>query len=116
MKKKKNYGAIKSTVAVGVALAAAAGAYFLYGTKEGRKQKKKIQGWAVKAKGEVLEKLEGMKDVNEATYKQVVASVLSKYKKLKKDHSKEIDAVSKELVGHWKNLKKTLKNLKTGKK
>ncbi len=48
-------------VAVGVGLgmlaAMSAGAYYLYGTKEGAKKRVKIRGWALKAKGEMLERL-----------------------------------------------------------
>lgn len=101
----------KSGVGLGVAagivasVAAAAGAYFLYGTKEGAKAKKKIKAWSVKAKGEVLEKIEKMKDVTEDSYNQAVASVMDKYKKTMKEHGDDVDAVKKELHGYWKQLK-----------
>lgn len=109
MKEKKKSGA-GLAVAAGVAasIAAAAGAYFLYGTKEGKKAQKKIKGWALKAKGEVLEKIEKMKDVSEDSYNAAVASVMDKYKKTMKEHGDDVDAVKKELHGHWKNIKKHL--------
>ena len=108
-----------SNVAVGIALAslaaAAAGTLFLYGTKEGKKQRKNIKGFALKAKGEVLEKIEKLKDVNEDTYKEVVNSVLKKYKTLK-NQAEEVKEVSTELMGYWKDIKKHLENISDVKK
>lgn len=103
MAKKSGMG---TGIAVVATLAAAAGAYFIYGTKEGAKTKKKIKGWALKAKGEVLEKLENLKDVSEDKYKEVVASVMKKYEKMRDEHGDDLDAVTKELNGYWSHLKK----------
>jgi len=110
MTAKKSSGAGAGLVAAGVAaVAAAAGAYFLYGTKEGAKTKKKVKSWALKAKGEVLEKIEKMKDVSEDSYNGAVASVMDKYKKVMKEHGDDVDVVTKELKGYWGHLKKHLK-------
>ncbi len=98
--------------AIGAAIAvagAALGAYFLYGTKEGSKQRKKISGWVLKAKGEVLEKIEGVKNLDESSYRKVVDTVMAKYNKVKAEHAPELEAVSKELHGYWNTLKKNLK-------
>lgn len=96
-------------VALGIAgavAAAIAGAYFLYGTKEGSKQRKNIKGWALKAKGEVLEKIENAKDLTEDSYNKTVSTVMKKYDKLKKDHGDEIAVVTKELTSYWNHLQK----------
>ena len=55
----------KKIVGAGVGLAAvAAGAHFLYG-KDGATNRKKVRGWALKAKGEMLEKLEENFPINQ---------------------------------------------------
>lgn len=108
MKKKTSNVGAKTGLAA-AAIAAAAGAYFLYGTKQGKKTQKKIKSWALKAKGEVLEKLEKAKEVSEATYKSAVTDVMKKYAKLKKEHGPEVEAVGKELHSYWNHLKKHLK-------
>ena len=54
----------KTKLGAGLIAAAAAGAYFLLGTKEGQKKQKQIKGWMVKAKGEVMDKMEDMKEVS----------------------------------------------------
>ena len=97
-------------VAYGVGLAAlaaaTAGAYFLYGTKKGAKTRKQIKGWMLKAKGEVLEKLEGMKDISQEAYEKVIDEVEAKYKAVKNIDQKDIAAFGKELKSHWKDIKK----------
>ena len=89
---------------VGAVLAAAAGAYYLFGTKEGAKKRVKIKGWALKAKAEVLEQLEQLKDVNEKKYHAVVSEVVKRYRKIKKLDPKEIETLAKEMKAHWKNI------------
>jgi hypothetical protein len=64
MAQKKENG-VAVAMGLGALAALSAGAYFLYGTKEGAKKRVKIKGWMLKAKGEVLEKMEALKDVNE---------------------------------------------------
>lgn len=111
-KKVQKNGAVGAGVAIVASLAAAAGAYFIYGTKEGKKTKKKVRGWALKAKGEVLERLEKLKDVSEDSYRSTVESVMKKYDKLKAEHGDEIDMVTKELYGYWGQLRKHLAPVK----
>ena len=106
-KKKQSDGVAIGGAIIG-AVAAAAGAYFLYGTKEGAKQRKKVKGWALKAKGEVLEKIEKVKDIDESKYKKVVDDVVTKYTKLKADHEDEIKSIGSEIHGYWKHIKKHL--------
>lgn len=110
MTKKQNNdhkGAVVAGI-LGVAAATAAGAYFLYGTKDGKKMKKQIRGWALKAKGEVLEKVEKLKEVNEDAYHQVIDGVLKRYQKIKGVDTAELMEIAKELKGHWSNIKKEL--------
>jgi hypothetical protein len=96
-----------SGLGIAVAAAAAAGIYFLYGSKDAKKNRKVIKGWTLKAKGEVLEKMEQAKEqLTEENYHMLVDGVMDKYKKLKGDHQEEIDAAVKELKGHWKSIKK----------
>jgi hypothetical protein len=97
----------KVAVGVGIGMLAAlsAGAYYLYGTKDGAKSRVKIRGWMLKAKGEMLESLEKLKDVNEATYNELVEKVMKKYKGLKNLDQEEVTALVLDLKKHWKNIK-----------
>ncbi len=93
---------------VGLAAAAAAGAYFLYASTDAKKNRKAVKSWAFKIKAEVLEKLEGLKAVDEEKYNAVVDTVTTKYKSLKKINQKDLKVMAKEMKGHWQSIKKEL--------
>lgn len=93
---------------LGMLAALSAGAYYLYGTKEGSKKLVKIRGWVLKAKGEVMEKMENMKEVNEEKYNTLVENVMKKYKGVKSIDPKEVEALVSDLKKHWKNIKRHL--------
>ena len=110
--KNKNTGITTGEkVAVGAGIAAlaafAAAGYFLYG-KDGEKKRKKVRGWMLKAKGEVLEGVEKLKDVTEEQYAAIIEKVGAKYKAVKNIDPAEVEAMAKELRGHWKNIKKSI--------
>lgn len=92
-----------------VAIAATAGTYFLYGSKDAAKNRKKVKGWALKAKGEVLEGIEKLKSIDESTYNTLVDKVSEKYKKIKTVDLSDVEGLKRELKGHWKNLKNEVK-------
>lgn len=93
---------------IGITAAVLAATYFLYGSKDAPKNRKKLKGWMLRMKGEVLEKIEGMKDISEEKYHQAVDTVTTKYKKLKTVEEKEADRLSADLKKHWKAIKREL--------
>ena len=105
-KNKSDNSGVATVLGLGALAALSAGAYFLYGTKEGAKKRVKIKGWMLKAKGEVLEKMEALKDVNEEAYNKVVSTVMSKYQGLKNVDQGEVVSLVEDFKKHWKNIKK----------
>jgi gas vesicle protein len=102
----------KSGLVVGAAAAIAAFAgYYLFGPK-GKDNRTKVRGWTLKAKGEVLEKLEKLEDISEDKYHSIVDSVMDKYKKVKTTTDDETDALEKELKQRFKHVVKDLKKSK----
>lgn len=105
---KKQESGVAMAVGLGALAALSAGAYFLYGTKEGAKKRVKIKGWMLKAKGEVLEKMEALKHVDEGTYNTILATVMKKYQGLKNVDQAEVESLLTDLKKHWKSIKKHL--------
>ncbi len=94
-------------IAVGVAAAlaaAAAGAYYFYGSKHSAKHRKQMKSWAIKARGEVVERLEKAKEISQDTYEKAVDQVMDKYKKVKNIDPVEITALTNDMRRHWKNI------------
>lgn len=96
--------------------AAAVGAYYLYGHKDAPKNRAKVQAWMLKAKGEVLEKLEGAQDITESAYMSAVDSVAKKYNQLKSIDQAELSSFIGEMKDHWVGIKKTVKSASKSKK
>ncbi len=103
-KKTNNTGALAAGIGASVAAVAAAG-YFLFGPK-GAKNRKAISGWSVKMKGEVLEKIEKLKEVTPELYEKVIDEVSAKYLKAKGVGMEEVQAITTDLKKYWKAIAK----------
>ncbi len=88
------------------AAVAAAGAYFLYGSKKAAQNRKKVKGWSLKAKGEVLEALEKAEQITEREYDQIVEAATKAYGTVERATKGEIKDFKSEMFGHWKDLQK----------
>jgi hypothetical protein len=96
-------------VGIGATVAAlGAAAYVLFGP-DGKKNKKAIKGWAVKMKGEIIEKLEDAKEISEPVYQNVIDKVQEKYSKLKNIDPKELEETVSGIKKHWKAMMRDIK-------
>jgi len=93
---------------MGALVAAAAGAYYLYGTKVGAKKRRQMRSWALKAKGELMEKLEKMEHVSQKTYQNAVNEVAKRYAVMKNIDTKEVEKLAKDLKKQWQNIQKEI--------
>lgn len=86
-------------------IAGIAGTYFLYG-KNAAANRKKVKGWMVKAKGEAIEKMEKMKEMDETSYHALIDGIAQKYAKVKGIEQSEIDELVRDMKKHWKSIMK----------
>lgn len=100
-------------VGAGIAalVATAAGAYFLYSSKDAGKRRKQVKGWALKAKGEILEKLESLSEVSEDIYHGIVKEVADRYEGLKNIEPAELREFRSELQTNWSKIKKEISSV-----
>ena len=102
-KKASKSNAVKYAV-IGASLAGlAATAYFFFGPK-GKKRREHAKAWAIKMKGEVVEKLEKAREITEPVYLEIIDTVAKEYKKGKKAGQPEIEALATDLKKHWKSM------------
>lgn len=99
-------------VGLTAAAVAAAGTFFLYGSKGASKHRKAVKSWALKAKAEVLEKLEDAKKMNREEYEELIGTVARAYTTAKTASKKDIVEFSKEMKDHWKLIEKAATPLK----
>ncbi|MDB5225548.1 MAG: hypothetical protein JWL87_500 [Candidatus Adlerbacteria bacterium] len=95
----------KTTVAVaGLAAAtaaAAAGAYWLYGAKDAAKHRKLAKSWMLKARAEVMDAVENLKEVDKETYMAIVDEVVKRYGKAAGAGGAEAAKLLKDLKSGW---------------
>src|SRR5680860_600981 len=116
-KKKVNKKGLTGGEIAGIGATVAAlgvAAYVLFGP-DAKKNKKAIKGWVVKMKGEIIEKLEEVKEISEPAYHDVVDKVSARYSKLKNVDVKELEAVVGDIKKHWKVMVKDAKPKKKDK-
>lgn len=93
---------------IGLAALAAAGTYFLYG-KRGAKNREAIAGWALQLKGEVLEKMEKLKDLNRESYDKLVDDTAKRFGRVKKVSAAELRIITADIKSAWSHIGKELK-------
>jgi uncharacterized membrane-anchored protein YhcB (DUF1043 family) len=100
----------KKILGAGILMAAvaAAGTYFLSG-KRGAKNRAKIEAWTLKMKGEVLEKMKKLKDVNKEAYYELVDELAERYQKAEKIGAEEMKRLIPELKNAWTHISKEIK-------
>ena len=99
-------------VALGASLTGlAATAYFFLGP-EGQKHQEHFKSWAVKMKGDILEKLESTKNINEPVYHQIIDTIATKHEKAKKAKPVEIKTLAKDLKKHWPKISQSTSTVK----
>lgn len=107
MANRNSKGPSVGSLIAGLAAAGAALGYYFYGP-DGERRRKKVRGWMVKAKGEVLSELENMKEVSQDSYNATVDRVTAKYGKAGSVGKVEAQKLGKELKKHWENISKEL--------
>jgi hypothetical protein len=112
-KKATKNSAVKLAIAGASLAGLAATAYFFFGPK-GKKNQKHTKAWAIKMKGDVVEKLEKAREITEPVYHTIIETVAKNYKKSKKASQQEIDVLSADLKKHWKSISKLAMAAKKG--
>lgn len=109
----------KKSLFIGAAVAGAAAAtaaYYLYGPK-GKQHRSQIKGWTLKAQGEVMERIEKLKEIDRDTYNKVVDDVTKKYAKAKNVAAKEVASFAQDVKAQWEHVENEFeKGAKKGKK
>src|SRR4051812_26295395 len=115
MKKKSGNSAGKA-IAIGAGIAAVSAAAYLLLGQDGKANRRKLRGWMLKMKGEVVEKIEGMKEVTESAYEDAVQKITDKYRQMKHVDPKELEAEIRSLKKDWKEMVKKHSPKKTARK
>jgi hypothetical protein len=115
-KKKQSDVTNNQKIAAGVGLTAAAvaaaGAYFLYGSTDADKNRKTVKSWGLKAKAEVLERMEDAKKMTREEYEDMVHAVAETYAGVKGATKKDLGEFAAEMKEHWDVIEDLASNKK----
>ena len=111
-KKKANKKGMSTGAVIGIGASVAAlsaAAYLLFGP-DGKKNRKAIRGWAVKMKGDIIEKFEEANEITEPVYHKIVDEVKAKYSQFQNVDKKELEDLVADIRKHWKVIAKNTKS------
>ncbi len=109
MKTTKSNDTISSgtILAIGAGVAAlATTTYYFFGPK-GKDHRHHLKGWMIKMKGEIIDRIEDVKELTEPVYKEIVDSVVASYATTTKVSKEELAAFAERLKGQWMDIVRT---------
>jgi gas vesicle protein len=108
-KKANDASSMGKVIAAGATVAAlTAAGYILFGP-DGKKNRRKINSWAIKMKGDIIEKFEEAKELTEPIFHSIVDEVAKKYGERKEVSKEEIAELVAEMKKHWKDMARDAK-------
>jgi hypothetical protein len=96
--------AIGVAAAATAAAAAAAGAYWLYGAKHAAKHRKMAKSFMLKARADVMDAVEKVKDIDKTAYLAIVDKVVAKYSAVAGVTADEVAQMTKDLKAAWTHI------------
>lgn len=98
----------KGKVALGAvaAASAAAGAYWLYGTKHSAAHRKMAKSWMLKARAETMDALEKLSEIDRVVYLKTVEDVMKRYAGMKGMTPADVQRVANDLKKSWNHISK----------
>ena len=94
---------------IGASVAALAAASYYFFGPEGKKNQKKMKGWMIKIKGEIVDKMEDAQDMTESAYHAIVDAVSSAYQKNSKVAASDVADYVAILKKQWRGISGSLK-------
>ena len=103
-KKETNSGVALGVGVAAAAAVAAAGAYWFYGSDHASKHRKQVKSWMLKARGEVMEAVEKVGDIDKKKYVEIVQQIIARYSKMAGVTAGEMAHMKKDLMTTWTHM------------
>jgi hypothetical protein len=91
-------------LALGAGVAAlATTTYYFFGPK-GKTHRDDLKGWMIRMKGEIIDRIEDVKELTEPVYREIIDSVVATYAATTKVSKEELQAFAERLKAQWKDI------------
>jgi gas vesicle protein len=94
----------KALLGIGAGIAAIATATYYFKGPHGKEHSKKMKGWMIKMKGEIIDRIEDAKDLTKEKYEDIIDTVASTSSATLKASKEEINDFADELKSHWDDI------------
>ncbi len=88
----------------GVVTTAAVGGYLLYGPR-GRENRENLSRWMLRAKRDILTKMETAEDLTEEKYRAIVDDVTGRYAKMRHVGNTKAAALAESFKAKWEDMR-----------
>jgi hypothetical protein len=102
----------KTILGLGAGLAALATASYYFWGPDGRRNQRKMKGWMIKMKGEIIERIENAKELTEDVYNDIIDKVSTVYEGASGTGSAEVKAFAQKLKDQWEDIVESVKEEK----
>ncbi len=96
----------------GLFVATMIGGYFLFASKNARKNRQKVEDDLSDIKADLIARLKKIQRLTRNTYYEIVDDVSDKYSKMKKAGVEKVDEMREELKGKWEEIEEKAKEVK----
>ena len=93
----------------GIFVATMVGGYFLFASKNARKNRQRVEGDFEDAKAELIARLKKIQRLSRNTYYEIVDDVSDKYSQMKKAGAEKVDEIREELKNKWVEIEEKAK-------
>jgi len=93
-----------SAFVAGIITTALVGGYLYFGPNA-RKNRRKTEAWMLRAKADLMEKTEDIKDMTQERYEKIVDEISGKYGAMKEVGVDKAERFAGEVRGRWNSLK-----------
>lgn len=104
MKAKKKIDSNKELIIAGASIGALAAAVYFFSGSKGKRNQRKLKGWMIKMRGEVIDRLENIQEVTEPVYHEVVDTVAQAQTVSARIPRQEIEELARDLKRDWKTI------------
>ncbi len=94
-------GAVAATAALG---------YVFFVSKNGKRNRKKVEWWIEDAKDEVMTRATKIKNLTEDKFYDTIDTVMEKYARMKYATKDKIDEIREELRDHWEEIENDIED------
>jgi hypothetical protein len=97
----------------GAVAALLAGGFFLFGSKNAKRNRQNVEWWVEDAKDEVLSNVKKIKNLTRSKFEETIDKVIDKYADFKDATKEKVDGLREELRSRWDEVEKEVNENKT---